>query len=71
SMLPFGFADSIISTLDYNPVLKTIRTYGRLVIRNLFRKGKDIGILIKWLLIITFFFWFIFHGIPLIMVFLF
>jgi C-8 sterol isomerase len=71
SMLPFGFADSIISTLDYNPVFKTIRTYGRLVIKNLFRKGKDIGILIKWLLIITFIFWFIFHGIPLIMAFLF
>lgn len=71
SMLPFGFADSIISTLDYIPVLKTIKNYGRLVIKNLFKKGKDIDILIKWLLFMTAFFWFIFQGIPILMKFLF
>ncbi|MFW9771771.1 MAG: ERG2 family protein [Candidatus Heimdallarchaeota archaeon] len=66
SMLPFGFADSIISALDHITVLKTIKLYGKQVVKNLFKKGKDIDILIKWLLIIGILIWFIFYGIPMI-----
>lgn len=64
SMLPFGFADSILSTLDYIPVMRIIWHYGRLVIRNLFKRGKDIGIVIKWILIIGISIWIVFYGIP-------
>lgn len=67
SMLPFGFADSILSTLDPKPVMRTLKLYGRLVIKNLFKKGKDLGIIIKWILIIGFGIWFIFYGIPWIL----
>ena len=70
SMLPFGFADSIISALDHITVLKTIKIYGKLVLKSLFKKGKDIDILIKWLLIIAALIWFIFYGIPMIMTFI-
>ncbi|MFX1498272.1 MAG: ERG2 family protein [Promethearchaeota archaeon] len=66
SMLPFGFADSIISALDYMAVLKTIRLYGKQVVKNLFKKRKDIDILIKWLLIIATLIWLFFYGIPMI-----
>ena len=64
SMLPFGFADSIISALDHKPVMRVIWNYGKQVIKNMFKKGKDIGIVIKWILIIAFGIWFIFFGIP-------
>ncbi|MFX0146859.1 MAG: ERG2 family protein [Candidatus Hodarchaeota archaeon] len=70
SMLPFGFADSIISALDHISVLKTIKVYGKLVLKNLFKKGKDVDILIKWLLIIAALIWFIFYGIPMILTFI-
>lgn len=39
SMLPFGLADSFTSTVDYMPVLKTMRIYARAVIGELL-KGK-------------------------------
>ena len=49
SMLPFGLSDTIFSTLDYDITWRTVREYGKLVIRNLFKKGKDIDIILKWL----------------------
>lgn len=52
SMLPFGLADTLISTLDYMTLLRTIWLYGRLVVRNMFKKGKDLGLVIKWVIII-------------------
>jgi C-8 sterol isomerase len=39
TMLPFGLADSFTSTLDLQPVLKTMRIYTRAVVGELFR-GK-------------------------------
>ncbi len=39
SMLPFGLADSFTSTVDYKPVVKTMRLYARAVIGELL-KGK-------------------------------
>jgi C-8 sterol isomerase len=39
SMLPFGLADSLTSTLDAKPVLKTMRIYTRAVVGELL-KGK-------------------------------
>lgn len=38
SMLPFGLADTVFSTLDYRTAFKTFRIYGKHVIGNLFRK---------------------------------
>jgi hypothetical protein len=38
-MLPFGLADSFSSTLDPQPVLKTMRLYARATMGELFR-GK-------------------------------
>lgn len=38
-MLPFGLADSILSTLDYSAVGRTLHQYGGLVLRSLLR-GK-------------------------------
>jgi C-8 sterol isomerase len=38
TMLPFGLADSLFSTLDYKTVFRTFRIYGRHVIRNTFRR---------------------------------
>jgi C-8 sterol isomerase len=67
SMLPFGFADSILSALDYITVMRIIWHYARLVIRNMFKNGKDIGIVIKWILIIGFGVWIVFYGIPWIL----
>jgi hypothetical protein len=67
SMLPFGLADSFFSTLDHITVMRTLWLYGRLVIRNLFKKGKDIGIVIKWILIIASGIWVLFYGIPWIL----
>lgn len=67
SMLPFGFADSILSALDHITVMKIIWCYGRLVIRNLFKKGKDLGIIIKWILISLLVVFFGFYGIPWIL----
>ncbi|MBW4622040.1 MAG: hypothetical protein KME17_22135 [Cyanosarcina radialis HA8281-LM2] len=34
-MLPFGFADSIFSTLDFRTVLRTLWIYGKLVVKEL------------------------------------
>ena len=67
SMLPFGFADSLLSALDHITVMKIIWRYGRLVIRNIFKKGKDLGIIIKWILISLFVVLFGFYGIPWIL----
>jgi C-8 sterol isomerase len=39
TMLPFGLADSFSSTLDLQPVLKTMRLYARATVGELFR-GK-------------------------------
>lgn len=35
SMLPFGIADSLFSTLDYKTVFRTFRIYGKHLIKNL------------------------------------
>ncbi|MHA2392154.1 MAG: ERG2 family protein [Promethearchaeota archaeon] len=64
SMLPFGFADSIFSALDHITVMRVIWNYGKLVIKNMFKKGKDIGIVIKWVLIIVLGIWAASYGIP-------
>lgn len=37
TMLPFGLADSLFSTLDYKTVFRTFRIYAKHVARNLFR----------------------------------
>lgn len=37
TMLPFGLADALFSTLDYKTVFRTFRIYGRHVLKNLFR----------------------------------
>jgi C-8 sterol isomerase len=34
-MLPFGFADAIFSTLDYRTLFRTMRLYGKQVLRNI------------------------------------
>jgi len=34
-MLPFGLADTLFSTLDWRTALKTLRVYGRHVVRSL------------------------------------
>jgi hypothetical protein len=39
TMLPFGLADTLLSTLDYRTLLKTLRNYGVLTVRSLLR-GK-------------------------------
>ncbi len=41
AMLPFGVADSLLSTLDYTTVARTLRNYGRLALRELIRYRKD------------------------------
>ena len=66
SMLPFGFGDSIISALDYITVLRTIKGYARLVLKNIFKHGKDVWILIKWILIITLPVTGLVYGLPLL-----
>ena len=35
AMLPFGLADSAISTLDFRAIRRTVATYGRLTVRSL------------------------------------
>lgn len=70
SMLPFGFADSVFSALDFITIMRVIWNYGKLVIKNMFIKGKDIGILIKWMIIIGLSIWIIFYGIPWLAAFL-
>lgn len=47
SMLPFGLADSLLSTLDYRTFFRTLYHYGRLVVRELFQKGKDWDLILK------------------------
>jgi C-8 sterol isomerase len=39
-MLPFGVADSALSTLDYGTIARTLWRYGRLATRELLLKGK-------------------------------
>ncbi|MCY4155640.1 MAG: ERG2 family protein [Gammaproteobacteria bacterium] len=34
TMLPFGFADTVLSTLDYRTFFRTLRLYGRHVLRS-------------------------------------
>lgn len=53
SMLPFGLMDNLSSTLDHMTIFRTIHRYGRLVIRNLFKKGKDLDLILKLLIAIT------------------
>ncbi len=52
SMMPFGLADSLISTLDYRVLLRTLYYYATMTTRELFVKGKDLGLLLKFLLIL-------------------
>lgn len=49
TMLPFGLADTIISTLDFMVLFRTLFHYFRLVSHELFKRGKDWDILIKWI----------------------
>lgn len=39
-MLPFGVADTALSTLDYGTIARTLWRYGRLATRELLLKGK-------------------------------
>lgn len=38
-MLPFGFADSLFSTLDLLSVIRTMWVYGKLIVREIFAKN--------------------------------
>jgi hypothetical protein len=49
SMLPFGLMDNLSSTLDHMTIFRTIYRYGRLVVRNLFKKGKDLDLIFKFM----------------------
>lgn len=40
-MLPFGFADSLFSTLDLKSVFRTLWIYGRLILKELFHKNAE------------------------------
>lgn len=51
-MFPFGTFDSIFSTLDVRTVARLVVQYGKLVIKGLFTKGKDLGAIVKFLLFI-------------------
>ena len=53
SMLPFGLSDTIFSTLDYQILMNTIGRFGKQVVKNLFKKGKDLDIILKWILLIV------------------
>lgn len=44
AMLPFGLADSFFSTLDFPTVGRTLRNYGRLVVRELVTQRKDLNL---------------------------
>ena len=50
SMMPFGLADSALSTLDHKTLLRTLYYYGSLTSKELFTKGKDLGLLLKFLI---------------------
>ncbi len=39
TMLPFGLADTLFSTLDYRTLLRTFRIYGRHILRSLRKPG--------------------------------
>jgi len=39
-MLPFGFSDSVFSTLDYGVIVRTMWRYGKLAARELLLNGK-------------------------------
>ncbi len=42
SMLPFGLAHTVFTTLDYRGAFQTCRVYGKHVIRNLFRRPPPV-----------------------------
>ncbi len=44
AMLPFGMADSLVSTLDYITVARTLRNYGRLTLHELITYHKDVDL---------------------------
>jgi C-8 sterol isomerase len=44
SMLPFGLADTVFSTVDFKKLAKTYGVYGRHLIRNLRRKRPAAGV---------------------------
>jgi C-8 sterol isomerase len=52
-MLPFGLADSLVSTVDYRTLGRTVKNFGSQVIKNLFLRGKDVGVVIKFLCILV------------------
>ena len=39
-MLPFGFSDTVFSTLDYGVIMRTLWRYGKFAARELLVKGK-------------------------------
>ena len=39
-MLPFGFADSLFSTVDFITIGNQVRLYGKALLGELFLKGK-------------------------------
>lgn len=49
-MLPFGLMDTTISTMDYMVLFRTLYHYARLVSGQLFGKGKDWDLLVKWII---------------------
>ena len=53
SMLPFGLLDALLSSFDHMIVIRTIAQYGKLVLKSLVRKRKDLDIVLKWLLAIV------------------
>jgi len=50
-MLPFGLCDSIFSTLDVRTIFRIMKQYAKLTIKELLTKGKDIDLVIKFILI--------------------
>lgn len=44
AMLPFGLSDSLVSTLDFRTVGRTLRNYGRLVVKELVTQRKDLDL---------------------------
>ena len=47
TMLPFGLADTVFSTLDYRTAIKTSRIYGKHILRNWIRRKPPPGLTTK------------------------
>ena len=49
-MLPFGMMDTIVSALDMRTVLRLLYNYGKLAVKVLFLKGKDLTLILSFIL---------------------